>query len=376
MKAEFYSDIGNNPALNAQWDELLKQSVYAIAACRAEMLGIFHANFARDKKLTSVVVRDLLGNWVAGLPLVVNSRSRLYGTATSVANEWCQCGQLLLRRDSDHQRALEALLDGLSRLQVSTLWLDWIPYTRPEWRQLELLAKQRGWRIQTKRKFDVGLTRLPSSWSEFESSLSKNSRKRVRSEWKQLFESGSVELEALASSPPDALTTAMQEALEIEIRSWKGGSGTAIACHKHIEDFFLKAAHYLNQQGNLRLFLLRWNGKAIAFDLGEQFGSCYRSWKISYLPEYGDFSPGHVLNQLVIRQLIEEASVDVCDSVGELTMANRRWSNDQYPLGRIVLAPQSWLLNPTGHTLVSSLKVRDRLRCSSLQRLSDSRPIV
>ena len=376
MHAEIFNRIGSTPALDTQWNELLNKSVYAVAACRAEVLAMFQANFAIDRQLAAVVVRSSSGSLVAGLPLMIGSRSRIFTTASSVANEWCQCGQLLLDKDSDHESALVALLDGLSQMRMSTLWLDWIPFERPEWQQLRMLAQQRGWRTQSKQKFEVGVTRLPETWTEFECSLSKNSRKRVRSELKQLNKIGCVQLDVVSARRPGELATAMQVALEIERQSWKGSSGTEIARHPNVRAFFLNAAQCLNPLDSWRLFLLRLNGNAIAFDLGERFGTSYRSWKISYLPEYADYSPGHVLNQLVIRHLIDDSSVEVCDSVGALTQANRRWSNDHYLLGRMVLAPQSWLRNPTGHTLVSSLKVRDSVRRNSLKKQASSRPIV
>lgn len=346
----------------AHWNQLLSNSLYANALSRTEVLTSFRARFAPKKQLVAVVARQSDGRLVAGLPLLMNSDRLFMTTAASVSNEWSQCGQLLVDRETNPRFALDCLLDGLAQLNVHSLWLDWVPDDRPEWQLLIDLAQNRGWGCQSNKKFQVGITRLPASWNEFELSLSKNSRKRVRAELKRLNEAGSLRLQVVSDYSPIELESALQTALGIELRSWKGRSGSAIACQAAVQSYFLDACLALHSTGNLRLFLLRLNDQAIAFDLGDQFRDTYRSWKVSYLPDFASYSPGHVLNQLVIKHFIQEASIKVCDSVGPMTDANRRWSNDEYRLGRVVLAPGSWLSNAAGRSLVSTLKLRAAIR--------------
>ena len=367
MNGEILRNFGGNSFQDSLWDDLLKRCKEETAACQAEVLMSFQSNFAPDSQLLAVVARKASGELVAGMPLLVNSGKRLFASATSVANEWCQCGQLLVSPDSDQRSALVTILDELSRLRLSSLWLDWTAYERPQWREFLFLAEQRGWGCQINQKFDVGITRLPESWADFEMSLSKNCRKRTRSELKRLSQQGTLRLEVVVGSQPGELASNLREAFDIEQRGWKGKSGSAIVSRPHVRTFFLNSAQSINKTGQFRLFLLRLNDQAIAFDLGEEIGSLYRSWKISYLPEFADYSPGHVLNQLVIRHFIENTSIKICDSVGPLTAAIRRWSNDQYRLGRIVIAPGTWLSNPSGHSVVQCLRTRAAVRNRNLK---------
>jgi len=362
MKVEIFQTIGNSLEQDAEWNELLNNSRYGTAVCRTEVMASFQANFAPAKQLAAVVVRDTQGSLVAGLPLIFDASSRLFSSVASVSNEWCQCGQLLLAKHAEPRSVLSSMLDGLSQLRAHSFWLDWIPDHRPEWQLIIQLAQQRGWGCQTKSKFEVGVTQLPSSWSDFENSLSRNARKRARSELKKLSQDGNLRLEIASDCSPVEMERALQNAFEIEMRSWKGHSGTAIACHANVRAFYLEMALALHSTGNFRLFLLRWNDQPIAFDLGEQFLNSYRSWKVSFLPEFANYSPGHVLNQLVLRHFIEETSIEVCDSVGPMTEAIQRWTNDHYRLGRMVLAPGSWISNVPGRSLVSTLALREAMR--------------
>jgi hypothetical protein len=81
-------------------------------------------------------------------------------------------------------------------------------------------------------------------------------------------------------------------------------------------------------------------------------------------------SPGHVLNQLVFQHFIADGRVKIMDTVGPMNDANRRWSNDSYRMGRLILAPGTWANNVTGRSLVSLLNARAAWAGSSTSIIS------
>jgi hypothetical protein len=198
-----------------------------------------------------------------------------------------------------------------------------------------------------------------SDWASFEKELSRNSRKRVRGEWKQIHSAGKVEFEIFSGGDAEGCEQAVNTALEIELHSWKGKQQSAIACNPSARAFYTAAAQLLNRSGHLRIFLLKLDGRAIAFDFGELAGSNYRSIKVSYDDQYSSLSPGHVLNQFVLRHLIESGCAKTADTVGPMNQANQRWSNDGYFVGRLVIAPGSWISNPPGRSLISLLRAKN-----------------
>ena len=103
----------------------------------------------------------------------------------------------------------------------------------------------------------------------------------------------------------------------------------------------------------------------MAFDLGLLHQGYYRALKVSFRQPWAHLSPGHVLNQLVLRHFIDSGEASVVDTVGPLNDANRRWSNDSYSMGRLVLAPGTWFSNTAGKSLVSLLNVHAAWRGES-----------
>lgn len=350
--------------LTDEWNRLWTASRVPVADARLEIVRLHRDSFAADQELALVIVRDGEGRLVAGLPVVEVREHGLFRVERGLANEWHQCGQLLIDPDADSLDVCNELVDGMSRLRANHWWLDWIPLERPEWETLTAVATERAWGVQHKSRFEVGITILPETWETFEASLSRNSRQKGRSELKKIRQVGTVELEVLAGTSESDLRRGLNEAFDIEMQSWKGPAGSAIRCNPRVEQFFFEWAEKMNRVGLLRLFILRVDGKAIAFDFGCACAGWYRAHKVSFLADWFAHSPGNVLNQLVLQHLIADPEIQVADSVGPMSEANRRWSNDVYRLGRIVLAPGTWLRNVPGRALVSLLNARSSLKRS------------
>ncbi|MBX3422374.1 MAG: GNAT family N-acetyltransferase [Pirellulaceae bacterium] len=347
--------------LTGQWNQLCAASRYGHPSSRSEMLRCFQAHFAPGQRLHLLTVRDQSNRLIAGLPMLADGTSPRILKYQGVNNEWYPTGHLLVHQEVQLATAIAGLVEGLAQLGACSIWLDWIPIDRPDWRALIEQVRGMGWGVQARTKFEVGTTRLPTTWSEFESELSKNSRKRVRSEWKKFSEAGQMQLQVFAGVDRVRLAQAMNTVLEIEARSWKGTAGTTIGCRPAARGFYCESVATLDAIGALRLFLLTLDGRPVAFDLGIVGGGVYRAKKVSYAKEYAELSPGHVLNQLVFRHFIESGHAQIVDTVGPMNDANRRWSNGSYRCGRLVLAPGNWFTNATGRSTVTLLRAKAAL---------------
>ncbi len=364
MIAEIVREPARLAELRPAWNRLWAESRLPNPDSRWEIIELHHASFARQADLVAVVVRDSDDRLVAGLPLLETREHGLFRVLRTLGNPWHQCGELLIAPEVCDNAVYVALIAGLQKLRASHLWCDWIQINREEWQALIAAAAEQSWGIQQQQRFEVGLTCLPELWSAFEGALSKNVRKKARSELKKIEQLGAVELDVVANVEESKLSQRLDEALDIEMNSWKGCEDSAIRCHPTIERFYTEWARHLNDCSLFRLYVLRLDGVAIAFDMGGVAAGCYRSQKISYRSEFAPLSPGHVLNQLLIRHLMAEGTIHAIDTVGPLNEATARWSNKRYSIGRLVLAPDSWLKNVAGRSLVTMLNVRGSLNRS------------
>jgi CelD/BcsL family acetyltransferase involved in cellulose biosynthesis len=88
---------------------------------------------------------------------------------------------------------------------------------------------------------------------------------------------------------------ALDEGLAMERATWKGASGTAIACDGERRRFYEAVVRVLARRGQVDLEFLRARGRRIAFGIGIEDGTTHYELKIAFDPEFRAHSPGHLL---------------------------------------------------------------------------------
>lgn len=359
--------FGLGHSFDAEWNTLCLNSFNGTAGGRAEILIELQRQFFPNSQLIAIAVRDSSQRLVAGLPLLVSRSAGIYTLLQSVNHHWWLTNSFLVDSVPNVQPAVDAIVQSLEELRPNNVWLDWIPLDQPHWRCMTETLRRRGWAVVAKKRFEVGLTRLFSNWAAFEASLSRNTRKRVRSQWKRIHEAGQVEFEVFSGGTSEETAAVLETACQIEMRSWKGKQRSAIVTCPEAMTLYRIAADSLNRVGCLRVFFLKLDGQPIAFDFGHYNQNCYRALKVSFDERFASLSPGHVLNQWVFKQFLDNVGQIECsgdqpevtvDTVGPMNQANQSWSNDQYSVGRLVIAPGSWLKNAPGRSLVSLLNAK------------------
>ncbi len=135
---------------------------------------------------------------------------------------------------------------------------------------------------------------LDASWTEPERHSSSRRRSDLRRARRRAEEFGDVTFEALTPRPEE-LDALLDEAFDVERRSWKGETGTAVACDAGDAAFCREYAHAACRQGILRLCFLRIDGRATAMQLAMVQGGGFWLLKIGYDAEFARCSPGMLL---------------------------------------------------------------------------------
>ena len=85
------------------------------------------------------------------------------------------------------------------------------------------------------------------------------------------------------------------EAIAVELASWKKGAGSAIAVDRAKEDFFRAYFKLLAAQGVMRVAFMRIDGQAVAMHLAVEMMERYWLFKIGFDEAFNKCSPGTLL---------------------------------------------------------------------------------
>jgi CelD/BcsL family acetyltransferase involved in cellulose biosynthesis len=149
---------------------------------------------------------------------------------------------------------------------------------------------------------------LTSTWEDYLGSRSQRFRKQLKRARRKLSEMGQAAVTRLL--PADDCAQWMAEVIAINERSWKARRGTDLLRHPALKGFFLDLVAELAPQGHIDLHVLRLDGRAVAYELGFDFGSRIFAYNAGYLQELAPLSPGNVVTAAVIESACARGRVE------------------------------------------------------------------
>jgi CelD/BcsL family acetyltransferase involved in cellulose biosynthesis len=135
---------------------------------------------------------------------------------------------------------------------------------------------------------------LDRSWMEPESRFNAGRRSDFRRAQRHAGEFGEVTYEML-SPAPGQVGPLLQQSYEIEMASWKGRTGTALAMDPVRSAFYTRYAMAASECGMLRLARLRINGEGAAMQIAIECGHRFWLLKIGHDDRFAKCSPGTLL---------------------------------------------------------------------------------
>ncbi|TWT76313.1 hypothetical protein CA13_68060 [Planctomycetes bacterium CA13] len=333
------------------WDDLWSRSVASSPTCRAEVLACWVERFASDGEFRALVVEDQ-GRLLAALPLVPKRLGPLLIAGDLPVNDWSQCGDLLLDEATDVDAVLRRLANGFEQLPWSLLWLDGARIESSRWSQLERVFQEAGLAVFSEPRFNVGLLETTTTLQDLEKSWSKNFRKDLRRSARRLSEQGQYELNLHTNIAQADVDSLFQRVLEVDQKTWKAQSGTAIEDSEGLAEYYRCQSRLLAEHGELVIALLEVEGQAIAYEFGWLAKSVYHSFKVGFDERFAKFAPGQFTMYLLIEKLLDRNLAETIDCIGPLSEATSRFRPGSYTVGRMLVANQ----NLRGRAVLASYK--------------------
>lgn len=156
-------------------------------------------------------------------------------------------------------------------------------------------------------------------------SSSAKSRKSWRRQNRRLGELGTLDCRVMA--PKEPVDPWIDDFLSLEVKSWKGRDGTALASQPHEERFFRDMARDAHTHNALHMMGLFLDGKAIALQCNLFSGGDGFAFKVAFDDAFSSLSPGVLLELAAIENFFDRdgfRSIDSCTGAGHPLMS-RLW---------------------------------------------------
>lgn len=168
---------------------------------------------------------------------------------------------------------------------------------------------------------------LKRTWKDFEASMSSGRRSDLRRYRRRAESLGEVTFEVVH---PDVhtLSQPMEELLRIEASGWKGQSRTAILSQPHVRDFYERYARSAAEQGSLRFFFLRIDGRTIAARMAVEHSGRLWDLRLGCDESWSRCAPGVLLTQETLRYAVDRG-LDAYEFLGSAEAWERHWPCDE-----------------------------------------------
>jgi CelD/BcsL family acetyltransferase involved in cellulose biosynthesis len=167
---------------------------------------------------------------------------------------------------------------------------------------------------------------LDDSWIDPLQRFNAGRRSDIRRAEQHARRLGGARFEFHDDIPEETLPSLLDEAFEVEARSWKGEAGSALAGDPPMGRFVREVAHAAARSGTLRLAFLRVDGRAAAMQIA--LASAQRLWllKIGYDPAFARCRPGHLL---LLQTLSRAAGQGLrsCEFMGHAAPWTAQWTD-------------------------------------------------
>uniref|UniRef100_C6DZW3 Putative cellulose biosynthesis (CelD) protein n=1 Tax=Geobacter sp. (strain M21) TaxID=443144 RepID=C6DZW3_GEOSM len=331
--SQFETEIVQDPkrlaALKPEWDALFA----TMDADRSVFMShlwydCWWRHFGKKAELFLLVLRRR-GETVGIAPLM-RRRLTLHGLPVRglvfVANGNSLHNDLLVRGE-DRDEVLEELARFLCEERVGWQYIELhhFPAVSPNCAGFAAALARRNVPVRLFSSYDSPFLEVRGGWQQFISSRSQRVRKTLRNIANTMERSGVVEVSEVTDW--DGYMSVREDVLRIARNSWTHRVGDSLA-HPLNGPFFEELAYGAAKAGWLSLWLLRLDGKAVAFEYHLRGCGKEHALRGSYDEEFHRLSPGAFLETEILKRIFSEPHVvERYDFGGSFDDYKKRWSD-------------------------------------------------
>ena len=273
-----------DPALVGAWQRL--EASASLPMQGHDFAAALTRTLIADAKVEVFFIRD--GAGIAAL-LPLSREPRPFGRWTIIgAHQMCEPDDALCRTPDCARQLADAIVRDNRALEV-----DRIPAGSPLIPALKEAMRGKGW-VSVRPAIPAPTISLDSRWQDPSSRFNSGRRSDFRRAARKASEFGQVSFEILSPDPAE-FDPLFDEAVKVELRSWKRDAGTAIAADRAKEDCFRQYFRSACERGTFRIAFMRIDGRAVAMQMGLEWQDRYWLFKIGFDEGFERCSPGTLL---------------------------------------------------------------------------------
>jgi len=268
---------------------------------------------------------------VALAPLVSRRLHGIRRLSLAGVNELFEPGNMVWTDERALERIFSVLARGGSPLLLERIGAD----------SLSLKKLKRAYRgravIITRPQATCPFIALDESWLEPEQHLNSGRRSDLRRAGRKAEQLGLVTTE-IHTPDLNELPQLLDIAFEVEAKSWKGETGTALAIDPHRAVFYRHFAEAACIEGILRICFLRIGDRVAAMQLAVEQGGGFWLLKVGYDAQFSGCSPGLLLMRDTIRYAVE-AGLTSYEFLGRAESWTKVWTETEHPYVSVRVYP-------------------------------------
>jgi CelD/BcsL family acetyltransferase involved in cellulose biosynthesis len=334
----------------AAWDSLSVNALVENPFYSRQVMLAGLNTIDRHTPIEALAVRGVRGVLLGLFPFT--RRRRPFEVADAVCNLYQQSSMPLIWRDRAHA-VIAAWLDAMQTVgSVPRFWRFQHLHLKSQMVMLldAALASRSLQCISVTGYRRPHLTRMKGGLeSHIAKALPRQRRKDIERRIRRLRELGNLRFER--AREPALVAQRLEQFLELENAGWKGQRGTAFLA-KREDTAFARAAFMPHEEGgrNVTTDSLLLDERPLAISINLQANNTAFTPKGAYDERYRRYSPGLVLDYLVLKAFYEERAIVDMDSATteEDHVLSDLW-NDWKSMGMLLLGPAGWRLKTMAH---------------------------
>jgi hypothetical protein len=307
-------------ALRARWDEMaLAYGDRGIFLCTG-WLQTWWGVFGVGGRLFVAVVS--CGEAVRGIfPCWIAPDGRLTGLANEVYYDFLI--------DAAHRTdTLDRFLEVLARSRYTRADLPYLSRLEVGGAAIQERLRRHRYRFWTwEQSYGPKVDVTKPTWEATEATFHSRLRNSLKKGRRRAEKEGLLTFEEVRD--PGALDAVLDEAFAVEGSGWKAERGTAIRLNPEKAAWYRGISRWAARRGVLRVYLLRLNGRLIAFDLDIESGRTLFALKTGYDEQVATrFSAGNLMRCEVLKLAHARPDTHLYDFLGETFPWKLEWTPD------------------------------------------------
>jgi CelD/BcsL family acetyltransferase involved in cellulose biosynthesis len=324
---ECISDLPSFLELREEWNALLEQTSVDSVFLRHEWYGCWWKAYGADKELSVVLIKE--GDRLIGISPLMISKAYFRGFPVRkvgfIENKESPRSDFIVLQDTE--KVIENTIGYLTKQKRrwNLLVLNNIPTDSETLEVVQAVCRKRNFGFLIRPSLNSPFLRVDADWETFYGKTTQRLKKRLRNNRNRIEKLGAVTVEDCAESGVDQLP--LEDVFSVGWKSWKSEIGKCISCTPENRTFFSELGSSARAQGWLSLWILRVNGKSIAFEYHLKYKGVVHALRSEFDEEYSRYSPGSVLDSHIVRHVIENKFKEY-DMGGSSDAYKSRWTPD------------------------------------------------